>query len=236
MRIFTFPAVVGLLVGGLLMPARAADKNGATRTITVIGAGEVSARPDMAAIQVGVVTQAAAAVDALQANNTAMERLLKLLVQRGIEEKDVQTSNFAVFPQYKRGPQGQQENVIVGYQVSNQVQVKVRKLATLGAVLDELIAGGANQVQGISFGVAESTRLEDAARERALADAHRKAALYAKGFGTQVGRVLHITEESGRIPRQEFGFAGGRAQAAAVPIATGESTFHASITVTFALE
>src|SRR5215204_3913582 len=80
-----------------------ADKNAAhVRSITVVGNGEASAKPDTAEIQIGVVTQAATAGEALSANNASMGRLQKSLAGRGIAEKDVQTSNFSVAPQYQQ--------------------------------------------------------------------------------------------------------------------------------------
>src|SRR5262249_43538113 len=135
--------------------ARADDDRPLVPSITVVGTGEASARPDMAHLQIGVVTQSASAGEALRSNNDAMDRLLKALAARDIAEKGGQTSNFSVPRQYRRGPHGQMEPEIVGYQVSNQVHVKVRQLATLGAVLDEVVRKGANQVQGITFSVAE---------------------------------------------------------------------------------
>src|SRR5262249_18539917 len=138
---------------------------------------------------------------ALAENNTAMQQLLNTLKARGIAERDIQTSNFSVVPQYKRNPQGQYGPEIVGYQVSNQVHIKVRRLTSLGEILDELVGQGANQIQGISFGVAERNRLLDDARKRAMADARRKAELYAASAGVGVGRVLLIEEQSARPPR-----------------------------------
>ena len=226
-------AILSVLATGLLMTARAAEKPSLVPSITVVGSGKSSAKPDMAQVQVGVVNEAPLAAKALKDNNDAMARLFSTLDARGIAKKDVQTSNFSVVPQYKRGPHGEQLPEIVGYRVSNQVAVKVRKLDSLGQVLDEVVQQGANQVQGVSFSVAEPTPLLDEARRKAVADARRKAELYAKEAGVEVGRVLLIQEETPHVPRQlamGFGAAG-----AAVPIAEGEQEFGTSITVTYAI-
>lgn len=227
--------LVGVLcVVALALPASAAEPQPLVPSITVTGSGRVSARPDMAEVQVGVTNQARTAAKALQENNAVMEKLFKALGEKAIDRKDVQTSNFRVAPVYRRGPQGQQLNEIAAYEVSNLVHVKVRKLDTLGEVLDEVVAQGANQVQGVSFTVADPQPLLDQARRKAVADAKRKAELYAKEAGVGVGRVLLIQEEAPHVPRPQF-FAGGAARAAAVPVAEGEQEFGAGITVTYGL-
>jgi uncharacterized protein YggE len=215
-----------------LDPAQAEEKQALVPSLTVVGSGKVTARPDMAQIQLGVVTEAPSATKALKDNNDAMARLFGTLDGRGIARKDVQTSNFSVTPQYKRGPHGEQLPEIVGYRVSNAVQVKVRKLDGLGQILDEVVELGANQVQGVSFAVAEPTPLLDEARRKAMADARRKAALYAKEAGVEVERVLLIQEQTPHLPGPLFvGVA--RAEGAGVPIAEGELDFGATITVTY---
>ncbi len=231
-------ALVLVLLGGLttnfLAPIRAEEKQALVPSLTVVGSGKVSARPDMAQIQVGVVTEAPSATKALKDNSDAMARLFATLDGRGIARKDVQTSNFSVTPQYKRGPHGEQMPEIVGYRVSNAVRVKVRKLDALGQVLDAVVQQGANQVQGVSFSVAEPTALLDGARRKAVADARRKAELYAKEAGVAVGRVLLIQEQAPHVPGPLF-VGAARAEAAGVPIAEGELDFGATITVTYAI-
>lgn len=227
-------ALLGVLAVSLVGPAGAEEKQALVPSVTVVGTGNVSARPDTAQIQVGVVTAAATAAKALKDNNSAVESLFTTLEKRGIAKKDVQTAHFNVTAQYKRGPHGEQLQEIIGYQVSNLVQVKVRKLDALGQVLDELVQQGANHVQGISFSVAEPSPLLDQARRKAVGEAHRKAVLYAKEAGVAVGQVLLIQEQVARLPGPVF-LGAVRAEAAGVPIAEGELNFGASITITYAL-
>jgi hypothetical protein len=222
----------------LLLPALAvaADNDRPlVPSITVVGSDHVSAKPDMAEITVGVLTEDPVAGQALKANNVAMEELLKFVAGRGIAEKDVQTTAFNVSPQYQHDPKGQKLPRLVGYQVSNQVRVKIRQLALLGPVLDEVVGKGANQVHGIGFSVAEPTGLLDEARKKAMDDARRKAELYANAAGVTLGRVLLIQEQTPHIPvpRQMFTRS---ADGGAVPVAAGELEFHASITVTYAIK
>lgn len=203
--------------------------------IVVIGEGEASAQPDTAEIQVGVVSLSPSAAEALEANNVAVEKLFKALDARQIAKKDLQTSNFSVTPEYKQGPQGQQLSEIVAYQVRNQLSVKIRQLPKLGPILDELVHGGANQVNGIEFSVADPSRIQDTAREKAIADARRKAEIYARAAGIKAGKVVRIDEETERAPRPPM-LAFARQAAGSVPIAAGERVFHVRVVVTFAID
>jgi uncharacterized protein YggE len=206
-----------------------------TPSVTVVGSGEVSAKPDQAQIDLGVVTANPTAAKALQENTEAMQKLFKRLSGLGIAEKDIQTSNFSVTPQHKRGPQGQYEPGIVGYEVTNTVHITVRDMSKVGGVLDDLVTEGANTVHGIQFSVAEPNPLLDEARKKAVADARHKAELYTTAAGVNVGRVLLIQEETPRMPQPLMFGAAPAAAARAVPVAPGELKFHASITITYAL-
>ena len=211
-----------------------APNDGAPRrisTVTVAGSGTISATPDQAEITIGVVTQAATAAPALAANSQAMERLLQSLGNLGIGPRDIQTTNISVAPQ-RRAPKEGQPPEITGYEVSNQVRVKVRDLARLGQVLDRQVSQGANLVYGIHFGLQEPAPLLDEARKRAMADARRRADLYAAAAGLKVGRVLSV-QEAGVTPP---GPAPRMAMSAAVPVAPGEQEIQATVTVTFTLD
>jgi uncharacterized protein len=206
------------------------------QAIVVVGEGEVTAQPDTAEVHVGVVTLAASAAEALQANNAAVEKLFKALEARQIPKKDLQTSNFGVSPEYKHGPHGQQVAEIVGYQVQNQLSVKIRQLPALGPILDELVREGANQVHGINFSVADPSRILDSAREKAIADARRKADIYAHAAGIKAGKVVRIDEEGDHaMPRPPM-MAYARSAVASVPVASGERSFHVRVVVTFAID
>lgn len=202
-------------------------------TVTVAGTGSVSATPDMAEITTGVVTQAPTAAQALAANSQAMERLLQALGALGIVARDIQTTSISVSPLRRQGRDGQSAE-ITGYEVANQVRVKVRDLARLGRVLDRQVGQGANLVYGIQFGQQEPAPLQDEARRRAMADARRKAELYATAAVMKVGRVLAVQEAGAASPRPEM--APRVAMSAAVPVAPGEQEIQASVTVTFTLE
>ncbi len=228
-------ALAVALAGAACAPMPGPD--GAPRrpaTVTVSGVGTVSAAPDMAEITSGVVTQAPTAAGALAANSQAMEQVLRSLTALGVAARDIQTTSISVSPQRRvvRGEGRPPE--IVGYEVTNQVRVKVRDLGQLGRVLDQQVAQGANSVYGIRFGLADPAPMLDEARKRAMADARRRADLYAAAAALTVGRVVAVQEAGAAAPRPEMG---ARVMTAgAVPVAPGEQEIQASVSVTFSLE
>jgi hypothetical protein len=184
---------------------------------------------------VGVVTEALTAAEALRKNNEAMSQLIVMIRKRGIEDKDLQTVQFNVSPRYKYDKTQQEPPKIAGYQVTNEVHVKVRNLTTLGAFLDDTVSMGANQVRGISFGVAEPAQLMDEARKRAIADAQRRARVYAEAAGLKLGKPIRIDEQVGGRPGPYPVARMEAAAASAVPVAPGEQTFSVTVTVSYAI-
>lgn len=207
-------------------------------SVSVTGEGHAYAKPDQAQISMGVTSDAKTAAVALKTNTDKMTSLFSTLKSKNIADKDILTSNFSVNPQYRYDNiNGQQRASIVGYQVSNEVTVKIRNLPSLGDILDAVITAGANNVNGISFSLAEPGNVLDQARQKAMADAKRKAELYAGAAGVKVGRVLYITESSGSIqPPRPMMMMARAAVSEAVPISAGEQESTATITVIYAIE
>ncbi len=203
-------------------------------SITVTGTGEVLVKPDLARVNVGVVTQFESASAGVRRNNEAVEKLLGALDEYGIAESDIQTSNFSVAPQYEYDRSGQAPRLI-GYRVTNQVRVAVRRIADLGTLLDEVVTAGANQINGVTFAVNEAKSFEDTARRKAMADAHRKAALYAQEAGVRLGSVLRVEEAADTVAIRQIDFDAVQ-DARAVPIAPGQQTLRQQVRVTFAIE
>ena len=220
---------------GLVMAATAAAQDGgAQRTVSVTGQGQVAMAPDTARIAAGVTTQTATASAALKTNSAHMNEVLSGLAGLGIAANRIQTSGFSVTPQLEqRSPGSRSPPRIVGYRVANRVSVSVDDLARLGTVLDRLVALGATDLHGITFGVAERARALDPAREAAFGDARRKAALYAQAVGAVLGPVLTIREGEVAAPRP---LAVMRAASGIVPVAKGEQILTVTISVTFALQ
>ena len=235
-RIRWLAALLTLATGACAPMADAPEHHRAmtrSATVTVSGTGTAAATPDMAEITTGVVTQAPTAAQALASSNQAMEQLMQSLGALGIAARDIQTTNVSVSPQRRQARDGR-PGEIVGYEVVNQVHVKVRELPSLGRVLDQQVAQGANSIQGIHFGLRDPAPLLDEARKRAMADARHRADLYASAAGLKVGRVLSVQEAGTVSPRPEP--MGRVMMSAAVPVAAGEQEIQASVTVTYALE
>ena len=203
-------------------------------SITVTGIGEVERQPDMARVSIGVVTQEDTAAEALSSNTVAVEKLMATLKAHKIADKDIQTNDFSVSPQYDYDRSNQPPR-LVGYRVSNQVRIAVRRIEDLGALLDKVVSAGANQINQVSFEIDEGEPLKDTTRKMAIRDARRKAELYAKEANVRLGPVLKVVEAGGNVPVQQFGIAMAQ-EARAVPIARGELVIRQQVSVTFAIE
>jgi hypothetical protein len=207
------------------VPAFAAE-----HLVTVAGEATVSVAPDIAIIRIGVTSQGKNAREASEANATRMTSVLAAIKDAGIAEKDVQTSRLSLQPQYDPNKAGAAH--LLGFQVTNQVTMKIRDIDRLPGVLDHAIAAGANEMSGIEFAVSEQSKLLDQARDEAIADARRKAEIYALAAGAKVGHVVAIIE-SGAGPPQPIAMQAMRA--AGVPVAPGEQTLRAQVTVSYEL-
>jgi len=215
------------------------DSDAAIRIIAVGGEGEAKGTPNQAYLSTGVVTEGKTAAEALAANSRAMNAVFATLKRLGIPDKNIQTSNFNVAPQYPPYDQNNpQPRHIIGYQVSNTVTVTVDGIDHVGAALDALVASGANDVSGISFGVADTKPLEEKARRAAVADAMAKARTIADAAGVHLGRILSINEGFASplpMPVTAIGFA--RAAAAApTPVAAGEQTVSVSVSILYEID
>jgi len=212
--------------------AMAADDKAAERTVSVSATGTVTAEPDLAYITAGMATEADTAREALARNNAAMAKVIDGLKAAGIAARDIQTSTLAVEARYTQAKDGRPA-AIAGYRARNQVRLTVRDVKRLGEVLDIAVSLGANQVGGINFDVADAERLKDEARKQAMANARRRAELYAAAAGVQLGAVLRIAENIEDLrpvavaPRASF--------AAATPIEPGSRTLTVEVHVTYAL-
>ena len=237
MRLATI--LIPLALSSFLAAPALAQSAPSLPTIAVDGQGEVSASPDTAYITSGVTTQAATAREALDANTEAMAQLIDTLKAAGIEERDIQTSGFSVSPNYVysdvRDALGySQPPRINGYTVSNTVNVRVRDIAILGAVLDQSVSVGANTINGISFAVADPGDLYDEARKLAFEDARAKARLYAEAAGVELKSIRTLSESQSYAPPQPYMMReAAMSSDKAVPIQSGELTFSINVQVTW---
>lgn len=201
--------------------------------VIVNGEGSVTLQPDYAQIRAGVTTKAKTVKEATEVNTKLMGAITAALRDSGIEQKDIQTSHFSVQPVYVSS-QPNTEPKLSGFSVSNQLSITIRQIATVGAALDRVIAAGATDVGGVEFLHSDLSKALDQAREAAVVDARRKAELYARAAGLELGRVVWITEDPGfALPGQMKAMRAAGGPGAAVPIAAGEDTLRVQITVGF---
>jgi uncharacterized protein YggE len=202
-------------------------------TISVTGEASISAPPDLAQIEAGVTTDAKTAREASGANNDAMGKVLLALKGAGISEKDYQTSQLSLQPQYanqnRPGP-----NVLSGYRATNRVTVKLRDVTKIASVIDVVTAAGANDIGGINFTVSNASKLLDDARAQAIADARRKAEIYAKAAGVTLGAPVSISEHGAAVPVMYRRAAAP--MAAEVAIAPGEETLRVTVSVSWEIK
>lgn len=218
------------MMGGLTgAPALAQDEQ---RQITVTGEGIVLTVPDMATITLGVVHQHADPAQAMAQSSLATEAILAKLAALGIASRDVQTGQVSLSPVYSRQTNSKPA-VIEGYRAALSLNVRVRDLDRLGSVLGAVLRDGANQFSGLRFGVQTAGPLHDQARQAAVAEALRKARLYADAAGVALGDVLSISENSAQsYPQMRM----AAELVEAVPIAEGELSLSQTVTLVIALE
>ena len=225
---------VSAAIAATLLAAPALAQTALPPMITVSGEATVSVAPDQAQIEAGVASEAKTAREASEANNAAMSKVLLALKGAGIAEKDYQTSRLSLQPQYAPNRSG--PSPVVGYRASNRVTVRVRDVARLASVIDVLVSAGANDIGGINFMVSNASKLLDEARERAVADARRKAEIYARAAGVTLGAPLSISEEGAPGPVLYRAKVASAGMAVSAPVAQGEETLQVNVSVSWAIK
>jgi uncharacterized protein YggE len=206
----------------------------ASANITMTGNGKVTYVPNVGYVTVGVSSDGKTAAEAWAKNAKLVNQLFEDLKSMGIDEKEFKTSGLHVSPRYIHPKNAEPQ--LVGYTVSYDLAITVRKLADLGALLDRLVAHGVNRNVSIGFGIENRDELLDQARVKAIADARHKAELYAKGAGASVGGVLSINE--GQVmpfPTYRYETLAQGAASDALRIAAGSQELSVSVTVTWSL-
>ncbi len=208
--------------------------------ISVTGEGSVSAMPDIAVVSAGIIRDGKTSREAADANAKLMTAVVAAARQAGIVEKDIGTSRYSVSPVQQYSTSGRESPPrIASYRAQNMVRVKIRDIAKVGDIIDALTAAGANNISGVTFEVSEAEKLLDQARGAAFADAKRKAELFAKASGTQVGRVITIAEQGADVPRPAMmarAAPSASGSAPPTPISPGEEKIQVQISVSFELQ
>lgn len=204
-------------------------------TLTISAEGRVTRAPDIAEVSGGVVTSAPTAAAAMAENASRMTAVVAAVKKAGIADRDIQTSGLNLQPQYRY--ENNQPPVLTGYQVTNTVSLRLRKIGEAGRLLDTLVGVGANQINGPSFSVDAADAALDEARVAAVAMARTRAHLYAQAAGLRIKRIVSISE-SGAIepgPRPMM-MARNMKMEAAPPVEPGEVALGVNVTMVFELE
>lgn len=228
-----------------ITPAHA-DPDSANREdparITITGEGSAAVAPDMAILSLGVSREAKTAREALDLNNAAMTEVIEAMKARGIEGRDLQTSNFSIQPRYThyRPKEGEEQKPpqITGYVVSNNLTVRIRDLTKIGEVLDESVTLGVNTGGGINFTNDDPKSEITKARTAAMKDALDRANTLLEAAGASLGKIISINEQfhtPGPVPVAHARMMASDA-AESVPLEAGENTYKVNVTVTWAIE
>jgi uncharacterized protein len=231
MRLISIPLIAVFLALPLTQTVLAQD---VPASITVSAEGHVAVSPDLATISLGVTTQGDTAAEAMNANSSALTAVLDRLRGAGIDDRDLQTSNLSLNPNWQGRNDGSAPQ-IVGYIASNMLTVRVRDLDKVGEVLDAVVSDGANTLNGISFGLSDPDPVMDKARTAAVVTARARATLLAEAAGVQLGQVLSISEGGGMVPAQPMYRMQADMAASGVPVAEGEVGISANVTMVFAI-
>ncbi|WP_240732864.1 SIMPL domain-containing protein [Halioglobus maricola] len=219
----------------LVAPVSASSPPGEIRTR---GEAEAKMAPDMATVQLTVTREAATAREALDANSAAMAEVIAAMKAAGVEEPDLQTSNFGIQPRYVYPkPRNEKPPVIAGYRVRNTLSVIVRELDNLGVLLDQSVSLGVNEGGSVSFGNSDPSSAIDAARADAVRDAMSRAKTLAGAAGVKLGDIISITEQTGDShPRPVMMSRAVAAEADSVPIAAGVNSYRVTVQLSITIE
>ncbi len=206
-----------------------------TRQINISGNGKVYLAPNVAYVFIGVHSQAESVGDALNQNNSKAVTVANALKQLGVEEKDIQTSGFNIYPQQQYNPEGQMTGTL--YVVDNTVNVTVRDLTTLGKLLDAVVRAGANSINGINFDVLDKTEAISQARKLAIEDAQRQAQELASAAGVELGDLIALNAYMNTGPTPLYDQKGGVAAATGeVPVSAGQLMISVDVNMTYEIK
>ena len=212
------------------------DLNSQQEGIWVNGEGNVTVTPDIATLSLGIEAQAVTVAEAQSQATEAMNNVMTALADNGVAEEDIQTQYFSI-DQVTRWDEETNEEVVVGYQVTNTVTVKIREIDKTGTIIDAVAVAGGDlaRISGISFSVDDPSPYYDEAREEAMADARAKAEQLAELAGVELGEPTYISEYTSYIPTRDVYYSGAEA-VAPTPISAGELEITLTIQVAYAID
>lgn len=246
-------ALVVLIIFLLTLTDHISNTATNTNTISFSGEGKIFAVPDIAVVSFSIITEAPTSKKAQDNNSEKSNQVIKFLKDQGIEDRDIKTSSYNVYPQYNYPrpcplsdsqydityPCVQNETKITGYQVNQTFEVKIRDLEKVSTILDGLVSAGANQVNNLGFKVDNEEGLKEQAREMAIKDAKEKANKLKKQLGIRLGKIVNYSEGGNYPPfylkaealDSRGGGVGGDGPIPSVP--AGENEIIVNITITY---
>lgn len=206
------------------------------RTVTVTGSGKTTLTPDLAYISIGVHTENKDATEAVASNNSQSQKVADALKSFKIDAKDIQTTNFSIYPRQEYDPTGKPLGIT--FVVDNTVYVTLRDIDQVGEVLDAAVQAGANSINGIQFDVADRTEALSLARQAAVADARVQAEELADAAGVTLGPVQTITSYSSYpVPIEaKSGAIMMDAAAVSVPISPGQMILTVDVNIVYQIQ
>ena len=239
MRTKSLLVSIVLLASLMLSACGPAAASGSERTLDVTGAGQVFITPDIAYLYVGVHTEMSTAAEAVAANNAQTAKVIDALKEFGVEEKDIHTSSFSIWPIDRYDPATGTSTGEKYYAVDNTVYVTARDLTRLGALLDTVVKAGANSINSIQFDLSDKTEAMKQARAAVVKNAREQAEELAGLAGVTLVEITNISyTDSTPYIYAEFGRGGGGGAGvqANVPIEPGQMTITANVSVTFEIK
>ena len=204
--------------------------------IWVTGQGEVTVVPDIATLSLGIAAQEVSVAEAQAQAMGAMEQVMTALTDNGVAEKDIQTQYFSIY-QVTRWDNGKEEEIVIGYRVTNMVIAKIRDVDKTGALIDAVAEAGGDltRIDSIGFSIDDPSDYYEEARKKAMADAEAKAGQLAELAGITLGKPTYISENIQVPPIYQRGVVYKEALPAATPISPGELEVSLSLQVAYAI-
>ena len=208
--------------------------------IWVTGEGKVTAVPDIATLRLGIEAQEATVAEAQTQAFEAMDRVMAALTDNGVADRDIQTQYFSIH-KVTRWDETKNQEIVIGYRVSNMVTAKIRDIDKAGSIIDAVVKAGGDltRIDSISFSIDDPSAYFGEAREKAMADAEAKAEQMASLAGVRLGKPTYISE-SGYLPppiypRVAYEEVPMPAPAPPPPISPGEMEITLTVQIAYAI-
>ena len=210
-----------------------------TNTVSFSGEGKVVAKPDIAKISLSIVTDALTSKTAQDENSKKSKTVTDYLKKQNIDDKDIKTTGYNIYPQYKY-PQYGGQPTITGYKVNQSMEIRIRDLDKVSNILDGIVASGTNQVSQLSFEIDNPDALKSEARAKAIADAKSKANELKSQVGISLGKIINFSENTSGYPvpiymKAELDGRGGMG-GGGPSVPAGENEITVSVTITYQIK